>query len=274
MSFATYETSVEFGAPVELYEVTIGVEQPYRFTSSEDQVTVAGFDYGPVASVKREKEESGPAKRANEFRFEMPAGHAFPRRYAGTIPGSRVRIIVSRYHRGDGGSPEVRRIFAGFVESIAISRGGHLATVISRSELAAMSHTIPREGYQAQCNNLLYGTRCTVDRTDAAFRAHNASVSSVDGRTLLVAAAASFPDGWFNGGRAEVALIDDHRMIVSHVGSTIELHVPFATEPDLVTLYAGCAHTREVCHEKFDNQINFRGFDRVPKRNPFTDGLT
>lgn len=272
MTYHAHETSVEGGSPVELYTIQVGTEQPYLLTSSEDEVTIDGDVYTPE-TIKREKAEDGPPKRSAEFSFEMPAGHGFPRRYAGIIPGARVSLRVARYHRGDGPTPQLNVVFDGWIETVKVERHGHLAKVIARQTLAALSHSIPPDGYQSQCNNVLFGPRCGVDPTNPAFRAFEADVDGVDGRILTVSAAATFLDGWFTGGRASVDGDADHRLIVSHTGTEVELILPFVEPPDTVTLYAGCAHNLPVCVDKFGNGINFRAFHLVPRRNPYADGV-
>lgn len=274
MSYDAFEISAEGGAPVELFTITVGNESPpYRMTSAEDFVTVAGDLYEAIEGLKRGKTEAGGQRRAGEFTVELPSSHAFIVRYAGAIPGKRVTLTVRRYHRQDTPTPELRMVFDGRIESIKLEENGHNATLTARSPLAALSHTIPREGYQTRCNNVLFDDRCTVDRTNPAFRLLNASVTSVDGRFIEVASALSYDDGWFTAGRATIDNDSDHRMIVTHSGSTIELLTPFPVPPTEITLYAGDNHTLTTCVLKFNNGINFRGHHFVPKRNIFIDGV-
>lgn len=273
MSFDTFESSVEGGTPVELFEFTIGSETPFRYTSAEDSQSVGGNTFTPQA-IKRTKIEDGPRKRAGEFAIELPSSDPFVVRYSGIVPGARVSLVVSRFHRADTPTPEVQTLFDGLVESVQLSKNGHLAKVTSRASIAAITHTFPSEGYQTQCNNILYGAvRCQVDRTDPTYRALNATVDGVSGRILTVSQAGLFPDGWFQGGRATIDGDSDHRMIISHVGDQVELMGEFPSPPTIATLYAGCAHTLAICKSKFDNVLNFRGFAFVPTRNPFSDGL-
>jgi len=272
MTFNSFETSPDSGEPVELYEIRIGSETPYRYTSSEDTQTVGGNVY-TKESIKRSKTQDGLKQRAGEFSVDLPSSNPFVLRYAGTVPGARVTMIVSRFHRGDTPTPEVQQIFDGLVESVKLTDGGHLATVTSRAAIAASSQTIPQDGYQTQCNNSLYGPRCLVDRTNPLFRSLDATVDAIDGRLLTVSAASIFADGWFRGGRATINGDSDHRMIRSHVGDQVELLTPFTEAPTIVTLYAGCKHSVSACKEKFDNVTRFRGFAYVPNRNPFIDGV-
>lgn len=273
MTYKEWEESDEGGEPVELYEIQVGSEVPtYKYTSSEEGVTIASFDYVPEA-IKRAEAKSGARERNDEFKVELPAANPFCLRYAGAIPGARVKLIVSRYHRPDGATPEVQEVFYGFVESVSVTGNMHNAELTARSTLAALSHTIPREGYQTQCNNVLYRARCGVDDTDPQFRVLNGIVDAVDGRVLYMSQASKFPDGWFAAGRCTIDSGQDQRMILRHEGDEIEVSVPFPVDPTLATIYAGCAHKLTVCVDKFDNGINFRGWHAVPNRNPYSDGV-
>lgn len=272
MSFQEFEVSLDGGQPNELYELRIGAEDPYRFTSGEDDVTIAGLVYSSV-TAKRSKIEAGPQKRSAELTVTVPSSHPFVLRYVGIIPGKRARLTISAYHRSDGATPEVVVRFFGFVETVKFQKNGHEAVIVARSDLSAFSQPMPVEGYQTQCNNVLYGTDCGVDRTDPAYRLLNAGVDFADGRFLTISGAAAFDDDWFAGGRATIGNGEDHRMILAHTGNEIELMFPFPSAPSEITLFAGCAHVLPVCAVKFSNGVNYRGHFFVPFRNPYTDGV-
>lgn len=96
------------------------------------------------------------------------------------------------------------------------------------------------------------------------------TVSAVpDEYHLTVAAAitpADYADGrlWFTSGALAGT---DPIEIVGGSGSTLELFEPLPATPsngDGVTLKEGCNRTREMCRDRFDNAINFRGFPEVP----------
>lgn len=66
------------------------------------------------------------------------------------------------------------------------------------------------------------------------------------------------------------------RAILSHTGNTIVLATPLLTTVPSgarITLYAGCNKSREACTSKFQNVVFFRGYDRIPLKNPYETGL-
>jgi uncharacterized phage protein (TIGR02218 family) len=271
MSFDAFEVSLESGQPVEVYTFQIGTDTPYRYTSAEDEVTVGGNTYIPKAIKSGKTQEGG--QKTTEYEIELPGDDPFVLNYAQTLPGKLVTVTVTRYHRADLPTPELRTFFDGSAESVQWTENGHRAKVTARPRIAASGRVMPIDGYQSQCNNVLYEGYCQANPNSAANRLENASVVSSSGRTLTVAGAAAFPDGWFQAGRASIDGESDHRMIISHVGNTIELLTNFPQTPTLITLRAGCAHTLPVCVSKFAQGVNFRGFHAVPTRNPFTNGV-
>ena len=271
MSWDAIETSTESAQPVEVYTLQIGADTPFRYTSAEDEVTIGGDTYVPRA-ITSDKTSAGD-QTAQEYSITLPGDDAFCLNYAQTLPGKLVTVVVSRYHRTDTPTPELRTFFDGVVESVQFTKNGHTAKVTARPRIAASGRIMPIDGYQTQCNNVLYEGYCQADPNSSANRLADAAVASVVGRTLTVAGAAAFPDGWFTAGRASIDGESDHRMIIGHVANTIELLTNFPSEPTTVTLRAGCAHTLPVCVAKFGQGTNFRGFHAVPTRNPFTDGV-
>lgn len=129
--------------------------------------------------------------------------------------------------------------------------------------------------FQKPCNRILYDAGCTVNRFAFSVTGVLASVSA-DGITIAAPEFADKPDGWFNTGFIEVG--DQLRMIVSHVGDTLTLMnalnglAPGAS----VAAFAGCDRTyggTNGCATKFDNGVNFFGYEWIPTKNPFSSGV-
>jgi len=271
MTYDEYEISPESGRPVELFVFTIA-GSTYRYTSAEDDVVVDSDTYEATA-ISRGNSGDGAAKRDGSFEIELPASNEVAQLYVNIIPGARVRIEVTRYHRDDTPTPDLVEIFSGFVEAVDFIDDGYKAKMRARSALAGLSRMMPRYGYQSQCNHVLFDADCKISETASAYRLLDTIVTSADTRFLTIAAAALFVDGWFTGGFVEEAGSTDFRLVLSHVGDQIEMMLPFVETPLTVTLYAGCAHTVGVCKSKFDNVINYGGFAWVPTRNPFESGI-
>lgn len=133
-----------------------------------------------------------------------------------------------------------------------------------------------RARYLRSCRFSLYGRGCKLDMNGFAIPG---IPTVVTGLNVTVAAASSFPDGYFTAGM--IAAADGTlRYITSHVGSTLvlirrlpSLENALALGPTTCTLYPGCDRTRTICNTKFNNLPNYGGFDWIPTRNPF-DGTS
>jgi len=131
-----------------------------------------------------------------------------------------------------------------------------------------------RARYQRSCRYTLYGRGCTLDAEDFAL---TSAVSASPGeRTLTCTVASTKPDGFYVGGMLR-SPSGAPSYIVDHVGSLIKVQRMshqlqqsiLAGFPFNVKLYPGCDHSRATCNSaKFDNGINYGGFDFIPVKNP------
>lgn len=276
MSYDAYETSTESGSPVEVYEVVAGAQTYYLTSAQADQV-LGAVTYETVKGLQRERSENGPDRRERDFTVELPTEHEVAQLFLGTLPGYRVRLTVKRFHADDLPTPEVVQVFDGYVIGAGFSKGeGKICTLTARPLLATVGRLVPRRTYQSSCNHVLYDpTTCQVDDTDSTFRAASVSVASQVGTTLTISGGLSgvYVDGWFEAGFVEIVGGTDFRLILTHVGDVLGLLSPFASSPSVVNVYAGCAHTIQVCGDKFDNVLRFGGFAFVPTKNPFATGV-
>jgi uncharacterized phage protein (TIGR02218 family) len=95
-----------------------------------------------------------------------------------------------------------------------------------------------------------------------------------EGRVFRFVDPGSFPDRWFERGRATmlsgagvgaVGLIKNDR--IGAYGREIEMWQPLdlrITSGDVVRLDPGCDKREATCREKFGNFLNFRGFPHIP----------
>jgi uncharacterized phage protein (TIGR02218 family) len=274
MTYAAHETSQQGGRPVEVYRFTAGAAS-YFYTSSESQEPLGAQIYTPIA-LKRSSNAEGPEERdRSNFSVVLPTSDPVAQIYAGQLPGVRVRLTVSRFHRDDTPTPEVVTVFDGYVQGASFENGLKECRLTARALMASMGREMPARTCQGRCNHVLYDPlTCRVDDTDPAFRASLRSVTSQVGNLLTVAGLGSYAAGWFTGGYVEAVGVSDYRMVLDDDGAGgLTLMAPFATEPSLVNVFAGCAHNIAICKSKFDNVINYGGFAFVPVKNPFESGI-
>lgn len=274
MTYDAHETSVEGGRPVELFRFTAGAVS-YFYTSAEDEVTIAAQAYQPRA-ISRAETREGTEERKHDFQVVLPTSDDVAQIFVGVLPGIRVRLTVSRFHRDDTPTPQARTIFDGYVQSAQFRRKSKECVLTARPTLGARSRTIPRRKYQGLCNHVTYDpATCKVDPTDPAFRAAGKIVVSQIGNVLTVSGLdPAYPAGWFIGGFVESIGTSDFRMILEQdPGGVLTLLLPFPIAPSTVNVFAGDDHSADTCANKFSNLENFGGFFSVPTSNPFVSGL-
>jgi len=276
MTYTSQETGIESGQPVEIYRFTLGATM-FTYTSAEDDVVVSGTTY-TAAPVSRRSISVDRNENNQSLRVELPGDNVFVRRYIGVVPGQRAELVIQRYHRNDGGTPEVITIFNGFVTAVTFENDGQKATIDALPIQAAVSRPMPRFKFTGLCNHVLYDEQCQVDENSSSFR-FTGTVASVNssGTTLTVTGAAAFnadPD-FFVAGFIQSAAGDDFRAVLAQSGDDLVINLPFATDPtgSSVIVLAGCDHTIETCDSKFNNLTRFGGFNFIPALNPFESGI-
>ncbi|MBH4497986.1 phage BR0599 family protein, partial [Pseudomonas aeruginosa] len=97
---------------------------------------------------------------------------------------------------------------------------------------------------------------------------------SVSAWVISSGVVAGYADGWFTGGYVEWQVDGDNydrRYIERHAGA--DLHILGGTEGvpagGQLRVYPGCDLLDETCAGKFDNILNFRGFNKMQGKSPF-----
>lgn len=274
MTYATYETSAEDRTPIELFEIAVGANE-YFFTSAAEPYESLGRTYEPLAGLQRQEIQLSQEARQNILNVKMPASHPFIKKFIRIVPGNIATMKIFNFHRLDGGTPQRTLQFAGSVQSVAFSKYGHLAEVGLVPISTLTKRIIPRDTFQALCNNNLYGNRCKV--SEAAFT-YSGSISSMVLDVVTVDGLNAAKGGtWAVGGFLTNSLREDYRMILAQSSDAITVLKPFPPEITVVgetfDVIAGCDHSIDVCHSKFSNVVNFRGWAWVPWRNIFAKGI-
>jgi len=262
------ELSTSDGSRTELFEF-IGPGTTWRRTSAAADVVYGGNTYTARAGLRAGVIGIGTTSESAALELSLPVSDAVISAYGFGSPQRSLRLKVIWLQERSGAAETV---WDG--EVIAISPVGAMASLRSVSQVGArLSTPIPAISIQRQCQHFLYDDRCRVDR--AAFDVAT-TVSSISGYNVTVASVGGNPDDWFKAGEIVRASDGERRTIVGNVGAVLSLIAPFATlnATDSVTLYAGCAHTVEVCRDKFSNVLNYGGHAQIPSSNPFDVPLT
>ena len=270
MTFLAEETSIEGGAPVELYEFVVGGDL-FFFTTGEDEITIASTTYTPT-SIRRSEILVGPEQRTDIVSVEVPAENPFAKKYVDIVPGSKASLTIKRVHRFDT-TDETIVMFKGVVRSVAFTREGTQAQIAVIPLTGGMSRSMPRFHYSSLCNHVLYDSRCKVIENDFRFQG---TVSVISGNDITVPGVGASVANPATAGFVRVGNVD-FRLVLSQATDVLTLLLPFPSSlvsvGTAVDVFAGCDHTIQVCKSQFNIVVNFGGYAFVPLRNPFESGL-
>jgi uncharacterized phage protein (TIGR02218 family) len=263
MTYHDDETSVEDSAPRDCYQFICSNGEVYHLTSGVQDVTI-GSDVYEAGTISRGAVEVSTVSGAKELIITMDVKHALPQRYMTIgVPQRRIYVTLYRYQSNSG---EAQVDWRGYLISMSVDR--HVAKLVFPARSAeAYVRRLPVITAGRDCSHILYETGCGINR---AAHAITRTVQSVNGREVTLSSALGTVDQWAQWG--ELVHSSGERMtIASQVGTVITMQLPIyeLAAGDSVTIYAGCAHTIEVCSTKFANHLNFGGQPWMPRSNPF-----
>lgn len=262
MAYATTETSLNSGQPIECYGFTSN-DGNWYYTNNADPVSPDGLSmtFEPMPISRSSVSQTQEMGRAN-LELEMPITAGLVMKYAARAPHAICSVTVYRWHRDSGDNAIT--IWMGRI--ISVQMADAVATVICEPVFTSLRRTgLPRR-YQTSCPHALYGDQCGVN---AASYAVAGTVTAISGKEITVTEASGYADNYFSGGR--ITSGTDTFFIVGHTGTTVVLASDAATVASSITLYPGCNHSIGTCSSKFSNALNFGGQPHFTKKNPFTE---
>lgn len=271
MTYIAKEESAREGKPIELYVFTASEPDvdTIRLTSRTEDLTFDGDDYFAVP-VNRSKPEQTGGFDVNTLTVDIATEQAIVQRFLGFVPSYSTWLTIYRFHEDD---PDLESyvFWHGLVRGVTVN--GAKSTLQGEPFLSVFKRLGLRRTYQNLCNHVLGDSGCQVDME--AFKI-TGTATLIDGMTITVPEAASFPDQWFRGGYIET-VSHDRRLIIDQIGADLVVFVPFSESSfglgDVGTIFAGCGHDFGTCKAKFNNARRFGGFPFVPNENFFSVGL-
>jgi uncharacterized phage protein (TIGR02218 family) len=260
MSYAARETSRYSGTPFELFWFSMGAQNWY-LTSGDIARHLGARTFTPE-SISATAISQNQELRSGSITILIPRNHAIAALFVGYSPPAPLTLIIYRGHDGEL-EGETVTYFTGRVATAKFTEHCELTCV---PEQDALKRSVPIQKFQSQCNWVLFGPGCGLDKTAYAV---SGTVSAISGDTVTVSGLSAKPDGWFRAGWLELG--NSRRMIIAHTGDNVTLITPLLglQVGDAVVAYPGCMLTEAICAGKFGNLVNFWGFSRIPTRNPF-----
>lgn len=265
MTYKAIETSIDSGAPVELYEFIL---QPlsWKYTNYVEDIFHSAVNY-VSANIKRSKISQSDEINRSEILITAPRDFEPANRFR-VLPSSEPMIvrIYSKHHT------DAERILIWQGRVMAASWSGPLVDITCEPVFSSLRRPGFRRYYTYICAHSLYGPKCRV--VSETYRVVG-NVISKEGSQLEVQVAAQKADGFYSGGFIAYLTPEgliEQRSIISHTGTSVVLSTDAL---DLVggmaiSLFPGCNHTIPTCGAKFKNTNNYGGFPYIPTGSPFS----
>lgn len=228
------------------------------WTASDAPVVHNSETYTPVALSRSDPESSNELSKA-DLTVTASLHNATARRWMVSSLDSLITLTVFSKEDND-----VTVVWKGRLVSMKPSDA--TIELLLESIFTSLRRPGLRQKYQRVCPHVLYGKGCNLDKAGFAVAG---TATAVNGASMTISAASSYPAGYFTYGMLETAG-GVFRMIASHSGSSIVLIRPVDFAGNFnVNIYPGCDRTINTCNDKFSNKNNFGGFPYIPLKNPF-----
>lgn len=263
MSYSAHETSLELGSPIELFEFT-QKNKRWFYASCVQDVVFSGQTY-TASPIRTSNIKSTPNVFKDGVTLTFPRDNTFANQFIGYPPEDITTITIWRGHYNDAAN-EYIVYWKGRL--VGVKSTGNEIMVECESIFTSIKQPGLRARFEYSCRHVLYGPGCRANRE--AFK-HIGTVQSISGAVNISVSGASLqPNGYYTGGIL-VAPDDTSRFITGHTGDVVTISRALTTLAGAmsVTIYPGCDHIKETCHNKFNNLDNFGGFPFIPTRNPF-----
>lgn len=265
MSFADREKSIQSGEPIELYLFAIG-DREYFYTSASFEIEYNYRTYIPI-SIGRGKIELTDQLNKNAVTINTERNNNFVLDFFSGVHERAASLTIFRGHVGEEESEFITQ-WKGRVINITFKE--EEVEISCESVFTSLKRQGLRAKYQYLCRHVLYSSKCGVSSDTHKIQ----SVISVDdysGNELTVGELSNYREGYFNAG---YILIDSYiyRYILAHSGSNLVLNKPLPLVEGSVgvDIFPGCNHTSDHCRNKFNNILNYGGFEHIPSVNPFS----
>jgi uncharacterized phage protein (TIGR02218 family) len=266
MPFDTQELSQYGGQPSELFHFRNSVGQTvFALTTGEDEFADGLTLYVPGV-INRTSVRQTTEDPSSSLEIRVANDSTIAQQFKAYLPSKPINLLIYRFHANDSGM-ERRTIFIGQVVSVSFGNDG-IATINCDPVTKSRGKKVPWQVYKKGCNWALYEHGCGVLR--ALFETPVLSYVT-SGDTITAAVFAEQEDTWYSNGYIERVVNGERRYITGHVGTDIQLDYPFfdLDAGEALIAVAGCSRTEEVCRDKFDNLINYLGWDYIPEENPY-----
>jgi uncharacterized phage protein (TIGR02218 family) len=268
MTYEQIEESTDSGQPLELLRVSY-LTNEWCFTTAEIPISHDGLSYLPMPFKHDEPRPTGDISRASiniSVPQDCPVGELFRIR----PPSGVVTATILGKHLAE--PDQVTTIWKGRIVNVDWQQPWLVLTV--ESVYSSLRRMGIRRKFSPGCPHPLYSMGEGLCNADRANFVRNYTASAVSG--LTVTCSGSEADTYFAGGYVEwthaTAGYQEQRMVTESFadGRIVLVSPPLGLVPGQpIKVYPGCDHLSATCKAKFNNALNYGGFEFAPTKNPF-----
>lgn len=269
---------------VELYKITLPPHGTYRFTSADEDLVYDGDTYKAIAISRGERSNSADIQRKTTIRISMPVEEEFARLYELYPPLQDAECTIYEallsYNSAVVTSPDV--LFQGVL--LTYGSQARIASFELAPSMYSANRVGPRGVYSSLCRHTLYNRGCGINYDDEKATVTVTGVRSAD-REIDIEAPFNVGSNYYTAGILRATATSDPIPILRQTQT--DSTSPFETTlrlsrwsseliPSLATVIVapGCDYSKATCVARFDNLVNFGGFDSLESidRSPFFGG--
>lgn len=266
MSFADYETSLQNGQPVRLYQFQRGPIK-WGYTNADRNISHQSIVYraieGGIADDGIRQTEDAQADTLN---LTVPASLDVAQMYRVVAPSQTVMLTIFDLHYGVSGFLVV---WVGQVAGVRF-KDQLTAEVQCQTLAATLERTGLRKTWARNCPHTLYDNDCRASRS--SFRT-DGLIDRINGSSIGFAQAAGHENGYYAGGYIEWTSQYglEQRGIEAHVSDVLTIYGGTfgLAASQQIAVYAGCDRTQNTCIQRFNNLVNYGGCPHMPGKSPF-----
>lgn len=257
-----------FKSKKDLFEFKHG-DKTWYLTSAAKTVEHAGNTYIPFVVSRGNIDDEDIDKCETEVQFPFPKqllngeGHDLQALFINKIYFESVYVTIFELYKN-----ETLVIFKGRVTQPKFDVDQNLMTLVCSTAESYQNRNILTRKFQKPCANKIYDRFCGLDFIEWSI---DGTVTSINGNEIAFTSSSTLPDGYFN--RGLILYAGTYTQILKSTSNTIMLYRKhFGLHVgSIIKIAPGCDQSRQVCHDKFNNNLRFMGFPDIPNSNPVND---
>ena len=260
------DTSVDEGAPIECYKL-IGELKTYRYTSNNEEVTVAGELYEPLPGLTRTAIETTSLLDALQtVDIIVPINSEIAVTYNFLKMPITLTVEIRSVHRGTNFATDSKLIWQG--DSVGFPVQETEARISTQSIIqSALNKQLNQVLFSTACNHEVYDEMCSLDPADFTT---TSTVTNIKGN-LITVVSTGVSNHELKIGKLVNQRTGENRVIIDNVGPIVTVGYDFIDIKigDTVDMIIGCDNTYPTCLNTFNNIINNGGYGFLPFTNPY-----